>query len=270
VTPRMLSTDEVLAVHDILVRDFADSRDPISPSGVRSMALLESAVGRQWTSLGGVLKYPQPTSNAATLAYGLVCDHPFHNGNKRTALVAMLVHLDRNQLTLFDTSQNELYDLMIQIADHRPSTKHDRRAKSERRSSADREVEGLVRWVNDHADRIRRGERIITYRELRSILKDFGYHLENPKDNSIDIVRYEKVKKGIVYRKEVLVRKRIGNIGWPGENREVGVKQIKKVREICKLREEDGVDSEGFYSYSVVVDSFVNRYRAVLRRLARV
>jgi hypothetical protein len=69
--------------------------------------------------------------------------------------------------------------------------------------------------------------------------------------------------------REVRVSKRIGNIGWPGESREVGIKELKRVREICRLREQDGVDSDSFYSYSVVVDSFVNRYRTVLRRLAK-
>ncbi len=265
----MLLADEVLQVHQILVRDFADSPDPISPPGMRSRALLESAVGRQSTSLGGALKYADPVSNAATLACGVCWDHPFHNGNKRTALVSMLVHLDRNQLTLFDTNQGDLYRLMLGIADHSFTATHDRRVKTKRRVSADAEVDAVARWLRDRADRVRRGEKIITYRELRNILRDFGYYLENPHDNSIDIVRYETVRKGILSRREVQLAKRIGNIGWPGENREVGVKELKRVREICRLREQDGVDSESFYSYSVVVDSFVNRYRTVLRRLAK-
>jgi death on curing protein len=266
----MLTVDDVLTVHAVIVREFAESSDPISPSGVRSRDLLESAVARQWTSLGGVLKYPQAVANAATLGYGLCCDHPFLNGNKRTALVAMLVHLDRNQLTLFDTSQNDLYDLMIQIADHKLMGKHERRTRPDQRPSADHEVEELTRWLHAREGRIRRGEKLITYRELRQILKGFGYYLENPKDNSIDIIRYETVKRGFLPRREERVAKRIGSIGWPGEHREIGISQIKKIREICRLREEDGVGSDGFYSYNVVVDAFVNRYRTVLRRLAKV
>jgi hypothetical protein len=69
--------------------------------------------------------------------------------------------------------------------------------------------------------------------------------------------------------REVQVSKRVGNIPWPGENREVAIKELKKVREICRLREEDGTDSTSFYFYAAVVDAFVNRYRTVLRRLAR-
>jgi len=266
---KILSVEEVLKVHEVLVQDFANSPNPIAPPGVRSSALLESAVGRQCTSLGGVLKYPDPISNAATLAYGICCDHAFHNGNKRTALVSMLVHLDRNQLTLFDTNQGDLYELMVGIADHSFAAKHDKRIKAKSKVTADDEVYVVARWLRDRADRVRRGERIITYRELRNILKSFDYHLEGPKDNKIDVVRHETVTKGFLSRREVQVSKRVGSIPWPGENREVGIKELKKVREICRHREEDGTDSTSFYFYTVIVDSFVNRYRTLLRRLAR-
>jgi death-on-curing family protein len=267
----MLSADEVVAIHETLVSDFGQSADPISPAGVRSRALLESAVGRQWTSLDGVLKYPHPVDNAATLLYGICCDHPFHNGNKRTALVSMLVHLDRSQHTLFDTSQNELYDLMVAVAGHTLDTKFAKRgrAKHKTRQTADDEVEALAQWLRKRADRVKKGEKIITYRELRKILGDFGYQLEDPNGNRIDVVRYVKEKKGLLPRREVQVRKRIGTIPWPGETREVGLRDLKMVREICHLREQDGIDSISFYDYAVVVDSFVNRYRKVLRRLAK-
>jgi prophage maintenance system killer protein len=100
-----LTAEDVLTIHEYLINDFAATSDPISPPGVRSVALLESAVGRQHTGTGSTLKYPDPIDNAATLLYGVCLDHPFHNGNKRTALVAMLVHLDKNHLCLFNTSQ---------------------------------------------------------------------------------------------------------------------------------------------------------------------
>jgi death-on-curing protein len=116
-----LSVEEVLRIHEILVADFAASGDPISPPGVRSQALLESAVGRQFTGSRNALKYPRPIENAATLLFGLVNDHPFHNGNKRTGLVAMLVHLDKNRLALFDTRQDALYGMVLRVAEQ-----HDR------------------------------------------------------------------------------------------------------------------------------------------------
>jgi death-on-curing protein len=266
---KTLSVEEVLKIHEILVHDFADTLDPIAPPGVRSSALLESAVGRQHTSLGDVLKYEDPISSATTLAYGICCDHAFHNGNKRTALVSMLVHLDRNQLTLFNTSQGELFDLMIGIADHGFAAEHDKRVRARSKVTMDDEINVVTRWIRERSDRIRRGEKIITYRELRNILKSFGYHLENPKDNGIDIVRHEIVTKGFFSKRQIQVSKRLGCMSWPGENREVGIREVKRIREMCRLREVDGTDSNSFYFYEAVVDSFVNRYRTVLRRLAR-
>lgn len=115
---RTLTATDVITVHETLARDFALTADPISPPGVRSNHLLESAVARQDVSFGNALKYPDPVANAATLAYGICCNHPFHNGNKRTALVSMLVHLDRNKLALYQSNQDELYELMISVADH--------------------------------------------------------------------------------------------------------------------------------------------------------
>jgi death-on-curing protein len=76
-----LTAEDVITIHERLVEDFAGSKDPIAPAGVRSMALLESAVGRQHTGLGETLKYPRAIDNAATLTYGVCCDHAFHNGN---------------------------------------------------------------------------------------------------------------------------------------------------------------------------------------------
>src|SRR5204862_7497552 len=49
---RLLTTDEVLSIHWELVSDFAEQADPISPPGVGSQDLLESAIFRQHTGLG--------------------------------------------------------------------------------------------------------------------------------------------------------------------------------------------------------------------------
>jgi death on curing protein len=267
VPTRTLNADEARFVHDTLVRDFAEAADPIFPAGVRSIALLQSAVGRQHTGIGQTLKYPNPIENAATLLFGLCNDHPFHNGNKRTALVCALVHLDKNKLSIFGTSQSELYDFMLSVASH-SIVRQPRRRSRRRKPTADEEVVAITKWLTSRVAPIKRGERHITYRELRRILEDFGFVLENLHDNAIDIVKYISVKKGLL-RREVTERHRFCRIGWPGENREIGIGAIKKVRKACGLCEEDGVDSEAFYNQYAIVDSFVNRYRTVLRRLAR-
>jgi len=270
---KVLSLEDVLQIHGILVEDFAGTTDPIYPPGVRSMNLLASAVSRQETGLGDRIKYPDPVSNAATLAFGLCMDHPFHNGNKRTALVSLLVHLDRNRLTLYSTRQKDLFDLIISVADHTIGLRHassrEDRGRRRRHRDSDEEVQALATWILQRSAKVRRGERLITYRELRRILEGFGYSLQYPKGNRIDVVKTETIHTGFFKKRQKVEIKHIGSIGYPGEHHEVPLKVLKHIRRLCLLTEEDGCDTDSFYEQAAVIDGFVNRYRTILRRLAR-
>src|SRR5437016_4523416 len=116
-----LSCEDVLQVHRLLVEEFERTGDRISPAGLRDTALLESAVGRQQAGWRGKLKYDSPELSAATLAYGVCNNHAFHNGNKRTALVSMLLHLERNGLQLMGTPHSEVLGMILAVAEHRLS-----------------------------------------------------------------------------------------------------------------------------------------------------
>lgn len=267
-----LTTREVEMIHAKLVEEFSRDGDPISPPGIKSPDMLESAVFRQHTGIGSQLKYPDAVSNAATLVFGICCDHPFHNGNKRTALVCMLVHLDKNGLCLFQTSQADLYSLLLEIASHKIGQRVDPRRKPEKppkRRQQDDEVEEISRWIRKRVDRIRRGERLITYRNLRQILGRFGFYLENPRGNSIDIMKIAEAPPSLFRRSPKVEYRRIGTVGYRDEGTEVCFRDIKYIRRLCQLTEEDGIDRDAFYSDDTLVDSFVNRYRTLLRRLAR-
>ncbi len=265
-----LSVAEVLRIHEVLVRDFAETGDPIGPMGLRDIGLLESAVNRQHSGFLSAQKYREPLGSAATLTYGICCDHAFVNGNKRTALVAMLVHLDKNNLCLHSVKESELYQLMLAIADHsvgvRPVSRRLDRASTRRRS--DEEVEAIREWLLGRATKVNRGERLITYRQLRRILSRFDIQLGTPHSNSVDVTRLETIETAFLRRRKTQVR-RLGTIGYHDEGAEVSLKDLKAVRRMCQLTEQDGVDSDAFYGDADVIDAFVNRYRTVLRRLAR-
>lgn len=270
-----LSCDEVTQIHYIVCRDFAEEEDPVGYGGIRSQALLESAVNRQHAGWGPFRKYPDPCRNAATLTYGICNDHPFHNGNKRTALVSMLAHLDKNRLTLKgDVKQAELYEIMLSLADHgltlervAPRTK---RKFQRARFDSDHQVGELARWLQARAERIRRGERQVTYRQLRQILPRHGYALgEHKTGNQMEVVRIREVRKGLLRHERVIEQKPIGRIGYRNEGETVSIKTMKELRRMCRLTAEEGVDSDAFYDGADVVDAFVNQYRNVLRRLAK-
>jgi len=260
-----LEYDEVKGIHQLLVEDFENSKDPIEPPGIRENGeLLESAVNRQNVGFGNTLKYSTPLENAARLCYGVCCNHGFHNGNKRAALVSLLCHLDKNGLTLKENvDHKELYSLMLKIASHRfapKRTTHD---------TSDIEVAGIAAWLKKRTRKLKRGERVVTFRELGKILRNHDIHLENPKNNYIDVVKYELKRKHLFSPKE-RVGKRVAHIPYPREGMEVGRKVLKTVRESCKLTEDDGYDSEMFYGEETSVCKFIVKYKKTLKRLAKI
>ena len=270
-----LNVDEVERIHYILCADFADADDPIGYGGLKSRALLESAVARQHAGFGPFHKYPTPCSNAATLTFGVCNDHPFHNGNKRTALVSMLAHLDKNRLTLKGTvRQDDLYDLMLALASHELTTARipprTRRKVGALRFGADHQVAELGAWLEARVEKVTRGERSVTYRQLPQILKPHGYVLgQRRQGNLIDVCREVPVKKGLLRRESEITLTPVGRIGYRNEGEEVSIKTMKQLRAMLRPHEEDGVDSNAFYDGADVVNTFVNRYRTVLRRLAK-
>ena len=86
---RWLTAKAVLAIHEELIVRYG------GVSGLRDDGLLESAVARPQN----LVAYGQKISVAslsAAYAWGLLRNHPFVDGNKRTALAAMVVFLELN------------------------------------------------------------------------------------------------------------------------------------------------------------------------------
>lgn len=268
--PSYLTVEDVLHIHERVCRDFADTQDPVDTPGARDVGLLESAVARQQTGYGDYLKYDTVWSNAATLAFGICCNHPFHNGNKRTALVAMIAHLELNRHTLFGTRQSELYRMIKEVAKHSLGEERDPRKKRKQVPTdvADREVEAIARWLRKRARRIERDERRITHRQLRQILGQHGYEMRDPKNGNISIYRVVERRKALVLAKQTHYE-RVCTIAYRGETQLVGLRDMKRLRQACGLTPEMGVDSQVFYKSDDAVDVWINDYRSVLEKLSK-
>jgi death-on-curing protein len=85
---RWLEADELAAIHNELIAEFG------GPPGLRDRALLESAAARP-THLASY-EDPSAFELAAAYAFGVARNHPFIDGNKRTALVAAFTFLELN------------------------------------------------------------------------------------------------------------------------------------------------------------------------------
>ena len=264
----LLTKDDVIEIHNRLVIDAAESDDPISPPGIKNEGLLESAIARQSTGFGGFLKYDNPLSNAASLGYGICCNHSLHNGNKRTALVTMLCHLDKNGYTFSDrATQDSLYLFMLSIAGH---TILQKKKKKKVHDQSDAEVAAMTDWIRKRTRKVEKGERSLSYQEFEKVLRQHDVYFENQKTNYVDVVKYttEKRKKGWFSHEHVRVGNKVANIPYfPG--RSVGKNLVKSVRKQAGLTHKDGIDSGLFYGTESAPDDFIQKYKKTLSRLAK-
>jgi len=89
---RHLTVSAVKAIHHEVLSAHGGAR------GVRDEALLESAVAAPQATMMGKPLISDPVEIAAAYLFYLCRNHPFVDGNKRTALAACLVFLENNDL----------------------------------------------------------------------------------------------------------------------------------------------------------------------------
>ena len=111
-----MSTPNIqLTVQDIyeLHRELEDAF--VLSSGVRDKNLLASAVNTPFQTFMGNDLYPSIYDKAAQLCYGIANNHPFTDGNKRTALHSMYVYLIINGFDIMATQQ-DVENMIIDVA----------------------------------------------------------------------------------------------------------------------------------------------------------
>ena len=77
---------------------------------------LDAALNSPWQSFDGVELYPSDAEKAARLAFEIISQHPFNDGNKRCGLV-LLVSFMRQRGHRFEPRHDELYDAVLGVAD---------------------------------------------------------------------------------------------------------------------------------------------------------
>lgn len=104
-----LNLDELLIIHLEVIQAFGGS------FGVLDLEKLESCLRVPQQTMFGNDLYPDLASKAAIMFLLLIKNHPFRDGNKRTATLAMLDLLERNGYTL-DATNDELYQFTMNVA----------------------------------------------------------------------------------------------------------------------------------------------------------
>lgn len=135
---RWLRLETVIAIHGMQISEHGGS------VGVRELGLLKSALDRP-RNLHAYGTQPDIADLAAALAFGIVRNHPFVDGNKRNALVCMRTFLIQNGSDLV-ASQEEKFVMFWSLAEGRLN-----------------EIE-LADWIRTH---------------LHGIQEEFDYQIED-------------------------------------------------------------------------------------------
>jgi death-on-curing protein len=118
-----LSLQLIHAVHEEQLAEHG------GPAGVRDEGLLASAMGRPQNR--ALYESPDAATLAAAYAFGIARNHPFTDGNKRTAFVAMEVFLDLNGFELRASDQDCVFTTL-------------------KLAEGQLDEEALAQWIRDH------------------------------------------------------------------------------------------------------------------------
>jgi death-on-curing protein len=256
---------DVLRAHFLIADYFYGEGYGIGGIGPKDPNLLHSAVYRQFTGFDGKDKWETSYERCATLIFGLVKDHPFHDANKRTALLVLLYFLYRTNRKP-TIGQKELEDFIVDIAEDK--LKQYRRLQSLEQKTDDPEIHFIADYLRRKSQLQDKRYYTITYRELDTRLRDFGYCLDNPHKNYIDVCRIEKSRGLLGLGKTRTELVKIAQIGFPGWKRQVGKGAISTVRKETRLVPEKGIDSDAFYRGADPLYSLISIYAGPLERLA--
>ncbi len=105
-----ITTELAEAIHERQLAEYG------GPSGLRDHGLLESAIARpqQMAAYGG--PEVDAPALAAAYAFGMARNHPFIDGNKRTAAVLCEVFLELNDFLLV-AEDAQLYPIFLGLAE---------------------------------------------------------------------------------------------------------------------------------------------------------
>ena len=104
-----LTLEQLLEIHSLVVEATGGS------TGLRDLGRLEAAIATQTQNVFGDELYPSVIDKAAAIIRGIIADHPFVDGNKRTAMLTGLTLLELNKVN-FTAQVGEIEDFAVDIA----------------------------------------------------------------------------------------------------------------------------------------------------------
>ncbi|MCR5490439.1 MAG: type II toxin-antitoxin system death-on-curing family toxin [Saccharofermentans sp.] len=120
-----LTKEQIIMLHEAIYERYGGS------CGVLNEGMLDSALQAPFQTFGGEELFPDTKDKILRLAYGLIKNHSFRDGNKRIGALVLLVLLELNGWHVNATNE-EFADIIIGIA------------------ASEKDDEDLKKWVDSH------------------------------------------------------------------------------------------------------------------------
>ncbi len=120
-----LTKEQIIMLHEAIYERYGGS------CGVLNEGMLDSALQSPFQTFGGEELFPDTKDKILRLAYGLIKNHSFRDGNKRIGALVLLVLLELNSWHVNATNE-EFADIIMGIA------------------ASEKDDEDLKQWVESH------------------------------------------------------------------------------------------------------------------------
>jgi len=264
----LMNVSDILRAYFILIDYFSDPTADAEVEnmlvGIRDMSLLMSALGRQKACFGKSVKYVKPLDICATLFYGLVKNHAFADGNKRTALLTLLYQLDCYGIRPI-ASEKDFERLVVAVASNnldKAYTKIWNECKE--KDKTDRCVEVISRRLKQTTKK-----KDNTFHKNITV-SDFSSALQRSPDctSVIDGSKFKitrTIKRGFwIFKQSDLVKSY--SIPYRGETRTIGAATIRDALEALDLYDQYP-DYNSFFEGADPRYKLIEQFEGPLRRL---
>ena len=109
---KTINLEQLLQIHAIVIHETGGA------AGLRDLGRLESALATQTQYVFDTELYESFTAKAAALMRAIVADHPFIDGNKRTAMLVGFTFLKINDISI-RILDGVMVDFAVKIATHK-------------------------------------------------------------------------------------------------------------------------------------------------------
>ena len=258
---------DVLRAH-YYICDYFESTTGLQPLyGVKNINLMQSAVDRQFVGFDNKVKWDELYHICATLFFGLVKNHAFHDGNKRTALLVLLYQLSKNNRTP-ESNQKEFEDLTLRVASDNLN-KYKMSGHRKFRKKTDKEILVIAKIIKSKTRHLSNLSHSCTYREFNALLKNQDCYMDNPQKGYIDIFATKVSRRSdfaiFDFKKKVV---KIYKISFKGWSKQITKKTAREVLKKCEITSKYGKDSEVFYEDADPMYKLIEDYEGPLKRLS--